>query len=90
MRQRGISHLVFGHAGLLVVMGELVLVVQEELEGLLRDGAVGEVANDAHSRGKQKSADRGLVRVVRFKGLFPSQRAKNQGWTIVIGRVSEY
>ena len=61
--------MVFGHAGLLIVMGELVLVVQEELEGLLRDGAVGEVANDAHSRGEQKPADWGLVRVVRFKGL---------------------
>ena len=56
---------------------ELVSIFEEKLERLLRDGAVGHEANDAHAGRDQEVKHLALVRVVRLQGSFSGRKSQN-------------
>ena len=70
---RTLLYLFPGNSRLFVVVHKLVLVVEEELEGLLCDSPVRHIADDAHPGGQQELGDPGLVRVVGVQGNFPGR-----------------
>ena len=54
------------------MVGELVFVVQEELEGLLSDSPEHQEADDAHARSHKELAHLVLVGQERLHGLLPA------------------